>query len=573
MADSRLQLITKKTGFYYSDSIPVVLTAYAIYKDVTVNQCIAQLKWKSIVNKRISSIEIRINAYNHDSLLLQTTDYVYESIDLSAGDEYGTKQAIQLKSGEVQDIEIELLSVSYADGTAWYTEETSPLYLLTDDRKIARITANFEKIIEQREREEEQQKQMDHEQRQARLKKALIFGSIAIVCLVCVIIAINVIQNTIIPNRHYTNGIKYAKENNWEMAVAEFDSIGKLDYSKDDIAYAKMSYYMLGISYQSAGGANLLKAKHCFMIAGDYEDSRTRLFEITNQINLQYKCKIDAGNSFTVGMTSGGQAKATGNSFTRTVSGVGPSDVSSWSDLVAIEAGSSFVLGLRKNGTVVGSSHYYDSQLYQISDWNNIIAVSGGGLHVLGLKADNTVVAVPISEYGNSDGQCEVSNWTGIIDISAGGDHSVGLKSDGTVIAVGDNHYGQCETNAWTDIINITAGDFYTAGLKADGTVVVACNSFGSEEYKSWTNIVDISATYGNANMLIGIKDDGTVVHCGSYRYYNESDLKKQTNAWRDVVAVTGGYNHMVALRSDGKVMGAGESSMFDLELDGWNLN
>jgi len=71
--------------------------------------------------------------------------------------------------------------------------------------------------------------------------------------------------------------------------------------------------------------------------------------------------------------------------------------------------------------------------------------ISAGSTHILGLKSNGTVVAVGENNYG----QCNITDWKDIVAVSAGGSHTVGLKSDGTVVAVGDNMYGQCNVQDW----------------------------------------------------------------------------------------------------------------------------
>jgi YD repeat-containing protein len=68
------------------------------------------------------------------------------------------------------------------------------------------------------------------------------------------------------------------------------------------------------------------------------------------------------------------------------------------------------VVGLRYDGTVImlgGLSPRYQTE---ISEWTDIVAVSAGGTHAVGLRADGTVVAV-----GRDDqDQLFVEHWTDI---------------------------------------------------------------------------------------------------------------------------------------------------------------
>ena len=202
---------------------------------------------------------------------------------------------------------------------------------------------------------------------------------------------------------------------------------------------------------------------------------------------------ISAGEKHTVGLKADGTVIAVGeNDFAQC-------DVSDWTDIVAISAGRYHTVGLKTDGTVVANEFtdtavyltgigYFSRQCGQsdVSDWTDIVAISAGAYHTVGLKANGTVVAVGRNDYG----QCDVSDWRDIVAISAGAHHTVGLKSDGTVVAVGDNGCGQCDVSDWRDIVAISAGAYHTVGLQSNGTVVaVGDNLSGQCEVSDWTDI------------------------------------------------------------------------------------
>ena len=143
-------------------------------------------------------------------------------------------------------------------------------------------------------------------------------------------------------------------------------------------------------------------------------------------------------------------------------------------------------VALKSDGTVVATGNNDDGRC-DVSDWTDIVAVAAGTCHTVGLKADGTVVATG----NNDDGRCNVSNWTDIVAVTAKGFHTVGLKADGTVVAVRDNDFCECNVSDWTDIVAVATGNFHTVGLKADGTVVAAGpNEHGECNVFTWRNIV-----------------------------------------------------------------------------------
>jgi len=66
--------------------------------------------------------------------------------------------------------------------------------------------------------------------------------------------------------------------------------------------------------------------------------------------------------------------------------------VSGWHDIVAIDSGASYAVGLTKNGTVVACGNNKNGQC-EVADWNNIVAVrTNGALLTIGIRADGSVV-------------------------------------------------------------------------------------------------------------------------------------------------------------------------------------
>ncbi len=85
-------------------------------------------------------------------------------------------------------------------------------------------------------------------------------------------------------------------------------------------------------------------------------------------------------------------------------------DVSTWVDIKAIAAGvdyDRYVVGLKQDGSVVAVGDHSYGQL-DVSSWTDIIAIEAGGYHTVGLRQDGSVVAVGDDSYG----QLDVSSWT-----------------------------------------------------------------------------------------------------------------------------------------------------------------
>ncbi len=109
----------------------------------------------------------------------------------------------------------------------------------------------------------------------------------------------------------------------------------------------------------------------------------------------------------------------------------------------------------------------------------------------------------------------------------------------------------------------ICAGAYMTAVVKEDGTVASNWDSISekvgtsNEDWKSWTNIVDLSL-YSEA--MIGLKDDGTVVWCGGREDESwwTSENMDAVAGWTNVASVCAGIFDLAALQNDGTILLAG---------------
>ena len=228
--------------------------------------------------------------------------------------------------------------------------------------------------------------------------------------------------------------------------------------------------------------------------------------------------------------------------------------IKTWTDIVqlcgqdCLVPAECFLMGLRKDGTIMVEIQKDESKMCDVSGWHDIARIACGEEHTVGLKKDGTVVAVG----NNDDGKCNVSGWTNILDITSGPYHTVGLKKDGTVVAVGNNDDGQCKcdvSRGWRDIIKVAAGDYHTVGLKKDGTAVaVGRNYRGQCNVSGWTNIVDIAC---GDFITVGLRSDGTVIAAGENEY-GQCDLIRD---WKDICAVFVNNMHTFGLRKDGAIL------------------
>ncbi|MBR2411893.1 MAG: hypothetical protein IKB08_09240 [Clostridia bacterium] len=358
----------------------------------------------------------------------------------------------------------------------------------------------------ERERQKAEQEKQDQERRKKNKKIAAIVTPIIAVAVVFFII----LSTVIIPNNKYTKAISLQETGDYSTAIELYNSLG------------------------------------------DYKDATERCIDLWGKIT--FRETISAEYRHTVALKANGTVVAVGDDQ------YGRTDVSDWTDIIAVSAGINYTLGLKFDGTVVAVGADNNDKC-EVGNWKNIVAIGAGTDHTVGLKSDGTVVAIG----ANSDDECDVSGWTNIIAIAVGDSHTVGLKADGTVVATGGTKYGRCDVEDWTDIVAIAAGDVYTLGLKADGTVVCAgTGGYGLiiEYVEEWTDIIAISAS---DNHILGLKSDGTVVVTG-----DNDEGQCNVSRWKNIVAIAAGYEHSIGLMADGTVVATGSNEYGQCNVSKW---
>lgn len=235
--------------------------------------------------------------------------------------------------------------------------------------------------------------------------------------------------------------------------------------------------------------------------------------------------------------------------------------------IAAVATGTHHGLFLDESGGLAGWGRNLRGEAKPPVGATNLVNVAAGGGHSLALRRDGTLLA-----WGqNWAGQTNVpSAATNLVALSAGWAHSAALRADGEVLVWGDNEYQQLELPpSATNVIALDCGYYHTLALRADGRVI----SWGLGGYASSvdeqgepfpptadevpasaTNIVAVSAGWGHS---LAVREDGTVLAWGDDSYRQLAVPPNATN----VVAVSAGFYHSVALRADGTIVAWGRDA------------
>ena len=238
---------------------------------------------------------------------------------------------------------------------------------------------------------------------------------------------------------------------------------------------------------------------------------------------------VAAGGSHLLGLRDDSSVVAWGNNSCKQTTL--PAGVT---NIVRVAAGESHSLALRYDGKVLGWGNNFVGQATPPAGLSNVVEIAAGTMHSLALLADGTVAA-----WGN--GTTVPAGVSNAVAVAAGGLHSMVLLRDGSLVTWGNNSVGQTVIPPEaTNVVRIAAGFGFSVALRADGRVV------------AWGSLGPSGA------LNVSLSCSGYSIQCGPSAGASSIPVPPEVT---NIVALAAGRHHILALRSDGAVIAWGDNS------------
>ncbi len=217
----------------------------------------------------------------------------------------------------------------------------------------------------------------------------------------------------------------------------------------------------------------------------------------------------------------------------------------------AISAGRDHSLALRTDGTVAAWGMNNVGQTNVPAGLDNVVAIEAGWNHNIALKSDGTVVVWGEEAIGYNKVPVGLN---GVVDIEAGPNNCLALMANGKVVAWGYGSSAMSIPLGLDNVLSVTEG----IALRNDGTVVW----LNKETPPGFHDIIAVSGNsiLGDSGRRMVLKADGSVS-------VGALSIAIQLPELDEVVAISAGENHYLALQADGRVLAWGQNNFGETQV------
>jgi alpha-tubulin suppressor-like RCC1 family protein len=244
-------------------------------------------------------------------------------------------------------------------------------------------------------------------------------------------------------------------------------------------------------------------------------------------------------------------------------------------DFIAIDAGLYHSIAQKSDGSIaawgigsglegVSSGIEDHGQVTDKPDGNDFMAITAGIYHNVTIRSNGSLASWGSNASGQVSGTPTGNDF---IAIAAGYGHSMALRSDGSLEVWGNNDYGQI-TNRPTDgnFIAIASSAYHCLAIAAEeGGKEGPIRAWGRDTYGQATppeghDFIAVAAGY---NHSLALRSNGSLAAWGRDDGSPLGDFGQVTDTpgGNDFIAIACGYYHNIAIKSDGSIVAWGRDN------------
>lgn len=108
----------------YAEGSPVMISAAVLLNDTETSRVIAQMKFRSLSEKKITYLKVRIKPFDMLKNALSPVEFEYTDLSADMYDQFGQKTPVVLPDTLARSYEAAVIGAAFSDGTVWKSSET-----------------------------------------------------------------------------------------------------------------------------------------------------------------------------------------------------------------------------------------------------------------------------------------------------------------------------------------------------------------------------------------------------------------------------------------------------------------